>query len=446
MYFAERPHPVKPETHLKTGNLFFENTYMGDAVNFIDPSIGETRLTHDSSKDSEEERKKKKELMEKQRKDEEMKMLVSKLEDLKTSPLEIPEYKDAYKDFPRERPKIIKPEDEIGRADGSKILSSPTLKFVRKIDQDPEYKSKYLDYQRDCRKSPLSSRSTFNSSQYGVRFGRQDCKRYDHEITSEVRAQYIPYGHIPRIESLKMPANLRLEGNLDLEPEYKTAYCVKRENQLQADQRMHRRRDRSLSASRRKENYWINNNSEQFGFTNAAQDQDAFQILNTRVHEDNVCGKPPLSNRRGSKSSQMHVQRQMQSNMEENNKIKHRSTSPTYRLHVCNVDDEPKGFRHRHSPSFQSSERIHDSSSNCVLQTNIIRPYSPSFGKNTKQHINGQSFVVLDNETFDKNKNEIRRRQTDQNYNIDGTLSISKKKTKPSANWMPPWYDSTNSI
>lgn len=96
MYFAERPHPVKPETHLKTGSLFFENT-LGDAVNFIDPNIGETRLTHESSKDTEGERKKKKELMEKQRKDEEMKMLVSKLEDLKTSPLEIPEYKDAYK-------------------------------------------------------------------------------------------------------------------------------------------------------------------------------------------------------------------------------------------------------------------------------------------------------------------------------------------------------------
>lgn len=145
----------------------------------------------------------------------------------------------------------------------------------------------------------------------------------------------------------------------------------------------------------------------------------------------------------------MHVssQRQMQSDMMENNKIKHRSTSPTYRFHVCNVDEEPRGFRHRHSPSLQSSEKIHDSSSNCVFQTNIIRPYSPSFGKNIKQHTNnGQSFVVLDNETFDKNKNEIRRRQTDQNYNIDNTSSISKKRTKPSTNWMPPWYDSTNSI
>ena len=139
-------------------------------------------------------------------------------------------------------------------------------------------------------------RSTYATPEH-TRFGRQECKRYDHEFTSEVRAQYIPYGHIPRVETLKMPANLRLEGNLNLEPEYRTAYCTKRESQLQNEPRTHRRRDRSLSASRRKENYWINN-AEQFGFTNAAQDQDAFQVLNTRVHEDNVCGKPPTGSRR----------------------------------------------------------------------------------------------------------------------------------------------------
>lgn len=148
------------------------------------------------------------------------------------------------------------------------------------------------------RKPPLTMRSTFVPPEHGTRFGRQECKRHDHEFTSEVRAQYIPYGHIPRVETLKMPTNLRLEGNLDLEPEYRTAYCTKRENLLQAEQRMHRRRDRSLSASRPKENYWISNKAEQFGFANAAQDQDAFQVLKTRVHEDNVCGKPPASSRR----------------------------------------------------------------------------------------------------------------------------------------------------
>ncbi|XP_033311151.1 uncharacterized protein LOC117211420 isoform X3 [Bombus bifarius] len=442
----ERSRPIKPEIHLKTGNSFFQSTEHTD--NFIDFRTKEPQLTSESNKIAEETEKKQKKLMEKKEKNKELEMLVSRLEDLKCPPLEIPEYKDAYKDFPRERPKIVKPEDEIGRADGTKISSpSPTPRFTSKIDQDPEYNSKYLDYQRDhpvYRKPPLNLRSTYILPKY-TRFGRQEPKRHDHDFTSEVRAQYIPYGHIPRIETLKMPTNLRLEGNLDLEPEYKTAYCSKHENQLQNELRMHRKRDRSLSASRRKENYWINN-ADQFGFTNAAQDQDAFQVLHTRVHEDNVYGKPPTGGQRSSKSSQTHMQRQTQVNMPECTKVKDRSTSPTYRLHVCNVDDEPRGFRRRHSPPFQSSGRTHNPSPDCVLQNNTIRPYSPSFGKSTKQHSNGQSFVVLDNGIFDTNKNEIRRRQTDRNYNIDGTLPISRGRAKPPANWMPPWYDSTNTI
>ncbi|XP_033179160.1 uncharacterized protein LOC100744309 isoform X3 [Bombus impatiens] len=442
----ERSRPIKPEIHLKTGNSFFQSTEHTD--NFIDFRTKEPQLTSESNKIAEETEKKQKKLMEKKEKNKELEMLVSRLEDLKCPPLEIPEYKDAYKDFPRERPKIVKPEDEIGRADGTKISSpSPTPRFTSKIDQDPEYNSKYLDYQRDhpvYRKPPLNLRSTYILPKY-TRFGRQEPKRHDHDFTSEVRAQYIPYGHIPRVETLKMPANLRLEGNLDLEPEYKTAYCSKHENQLQNELRMHRKRDRSLSASRRKENYWINN-ADQFGFTNAAQDQDAFQVLHTRVHEDNVYGKPPTGGQRSSKSSQTHMQRQTQVNMPECTKVKDRSTSPTYRLHVCNVDDEPRGFRRRHSPPFQSSGRTHNPSPDCVLQNNTIRPYSPSFGKSTKQHSNGQSFVVLDNGIFDTNKNEIRRRQTDRNYNIDGTLPISRGRAKPPANWMPPWYDSTNTI
>nr|XP_033195638.1 uncharacterized protein LOC117159679 isoform X3 [Bombus vancouverensis nearcticus] len=442
----ERSRPIKPEIHLKTGNSFFQSTEHTD--NFIDFRTKEPQLTSESNKIAEETEKKQKKLMEKKEKNKELEMLVSRLEDLKCPPLEIPEYKDAYKDFPRERPKIVKPEDEIGRADGTKISSpSPTPRFTSKIDQDPEYNSKYLDYQRDhpvYRKPPLNLRSTYILPKY-TRFGRQEPKRHDHDFTSEVRAQYIPYGHIPRVETLKMPTNLRLEGNLDLEPEYKTAYCSKHENQLQNELRMHRKRDRSLSASRRKENYWINN-ADQFGFTNAAQDQDAFQVLHTRVHEDNVYGKPPTGGQRSSKSSQTHMQRQTQVNMPECTKVKDRSTSPTYRLHVCNVDDEPRGFRRRHSPPFQSSGRTHNPSPDCVLQNNTIRPYSPSFGKSTKQHSNGQSFVVLDNGIFDTNKNEIRRRQTDRNYNIDGTLPISRGRAKPPANWMPPWYDSTNTI
>ncbi|CAL7943591.1 unnamed protein product [Xylocopa violacea] len=436
--------PVKLESHLKPGKSISESTE--NKSSFIVPHTREEQLTNKLKKDSEEEEKKQKELKEKQKRDEEMKMLVSKLEDLKCPPLEVPEYKDAYKVFPRERPKIIRPEDEIGRADGSKISSLPTPKFTTKIDQDPEYKSKYLDYQRDYpiyRKPPLALRSALIPSEHSTRFGKQECKRHDQEFTSEVRAQYVPYGRIPRVETLKMPANLRLEGNLDLEPEYRIAYCTKHDTKLQTETRMHRRRDRSLSASRRKENYWMNN-AERFGFTNAAQDQDAFQVLNTRIHEDNVYKKPPAGSRRGSRSSQTQVQKQTQLDLVECY-TKDRSTSPTYRLHVCNVDDEPRGFRHRRLPSLQSST-IHDPTSDCIPQNESIRPYSPSFGKTMKYHTNGQSFVVLDNGIFDTNKNEIRRRQMDRNYNIDGTVSISRARTKTAANWMPPWYDNTNTI
>ncbi|KOC63941.1 hypothetical protein WH47_01256 [Habropoda laboriosa] len=430
--------PVKPDTYLKTRGSLFQSNENTD--NLSNTSRGrEAQLMNELNKDVEKEEKKQKELKEKQKKDEEMKILVGKLEDLKGSPLGIPEYKDAYKDFPRERPKIVKPEGKIGRADGSKISSSSTPKFSTKIDQDPEYKSKYLDYQRNYtvhRKSP----------EHGICFTRQDDKRQGRQFISEVRAQYVPYGNIPKVKTFKMPANLRLEGNLDLEPEYRTAYCAKRENQLYTEPKIHHRRDHCSSVSRRKENYWINNNNaEQFYFTNAAKDQDAFQVLNTQVHEDSIHGKPPTSSRRGSKSSQTQVQRQKQSVMAECDTLKDKSTSPTYRLHVCNVDDDSGGFRQKQSPSLQSSRRIHLSPDR-VVHSDTIRPYSPSFGKNTKQHTNGQSFVVLNNEIFDTSKNETHRVRVDRNYNIDGTLPTSKGKTRIPTNWMPPWYDSTNTI
>ncbi|CAK9811051.1 hypothetical protein ANTPLA_LOCUS6807 [Anthophora plagiata] len=429
---------IKPDTYLKSrGSLFESNNNTDDLSN---TSRGkEAQLTNELNEDVEEKEKKQKELKEKQNKDEEMKILVCKLEDLKGSPLGIPEYKDAYKDFPRERPKIVKPEGKIGLADGSKISSSPTIKFSTKIDQDPEYKSKYLDYQRNYtvnRKSP----------EHGICFTRQDDKRQGRQFISEVRAQYVPYGNIPKVETFKMPTNLRLEGNLDLEPEYRTAYCAKRENQRYTEPKIHHRRDNCSSVSRRKENYWINdNNAEQCYFANTCKDQDAFQVLNTQVHEDSTHGKPSISNRRGSKSSQMQVQRQKQSAMTECDMSSDKSTNPTYRLHVCNVDDDSGGFRHRRSPSLQSSGRIHLSPDR-VDQSDAIRPYSPSFGKNTKQHTNGQSFVVLNNGSFDTSKNEMHRIRVDRNYNIDGTLPISKGKTRIPTNWMPPWYDSTNTI
>lgn len=111
------------------------------------------------------------------------------------------------------------------------------------------------------------------------------------QATSEVRSQYIPYGQIPRIETYRMPTNLRSEGRMVLQPEYRDAYCTRRDHTFIEPR--HRHRDRSLSASKRGNNWINNNNGEQFGMINAEHDQDAFQVLQTKVHEDNVTGKPP---------------------------------------------------------------------------------------------------------------------------------------------------------
>lgn len=214
----------------------------------------------------------------------------------------------------------MKPGDEIGRSDGSKILSASVntgSKFPTKIDMDPEYKSKFLDLSNSkespvYRKPPLALRPS--ASNYNTEPRRRSRRsspsdadqRQRHFDTTEVRSQYVPYGNIPRVESVKMPANLQLEGNIDLQPEYRNAYCNARNYNVVNDQpRMHRRRERSSSESRRRDNYWTNNSmsdGENIVRKIYKDDdpQDAFRILKTRVRDDvnNVVGKPPSGNRR----------------------------------------------------------------------------------------------------------------------------------------------------
>lgn len=460
--YAGRQGSRKPEANLRASGDFYQITEASQQ--FASPRSKEAQLMAEHAKDLEDKENKTKDgekEEEKRHKKEEMKMLVSKLEDLKGPPLEIPEYKAAYKDFPRERPKLVKPEDEIGRADGSKVSSSPVhTKFSSKIDQDPEYKSIYLDLSRERplhRKPPLrpvvvsSGRTSANAS----RMSFHEPRRHDLEATSEVRSQYVSYGQIPRVETLRMPANLRLEGNLDLEPEYKNAYCSRPSLSVFNEPRMHRHRERSLSASRKKDNYWVNNNnSEQFGRINAADDQDAFQVLSTRVHEESIVGKPPSGSRRGSRSS---LVPRASIDVADHQIMRNRSPSPTYRLHVCNVD-EPRGFsRRKRSPSLPSSEKIHvtthdldDNDDDCQ------RPYSPSFAKDSRRYSdNSQAFVVLDNDNEspkiinNNNANEIRRRRTDSNFTVDSlssTMTRGRPRNKTPPNWMPPWYDSSSSI
>lgn len=242
-----------------------------------------------------------------------------------------------------------------------------------------------------------------------------------------------------------MAPNLRLEGALDLQPEYRNAYCTQRDYRSSSESRRNRSHERSHSASRKKENYWMNNeNSERFGCVNAAEDQDAFQVLNTRIHEDSIIGKPPPSSKRGFRVSQS-----LEPSQTERPVMGNRSPSPTYRLHVCNVDDEPRGFGQRkRSPPIASSERSRDPLPDRLNRNEVRRSYSPSFGRNSKQQLNGQqSFVVLDNAPINKlNKRDTRRRRKETNYNVENHLSISRGRPRTPTNWMPPWYDSTNTI
>ncbi|KAK0090368.1 hypothetical protein PV325_001142 [Microctonus aethiopoides] len=444
--FQEKRLSKLPKSHLKTGGEFISRTE--NAQHFIDPR-GAVPINHDRNSIGDDDMSKEED---KQRhKEKHMQILVSKLEDLQAPPLETPEYKDAFKDFPRERSKSLKPEDEIGRSDGSKVhLSSNHRKFSTKIDQDPEYKSKYLDKDRSLYKKPVTS--SRRPSVSSLTYGRQivpDLRQYN--ATSEVRSQYIPYGHIPRVESLRKPVTLRPEGNMNLQPEYRDAYCGRRDSTISNSNDKHS--DRSISASRRRDNNWINNdNGEQFGMINAEHDQDAFQVLQTRVHNENIIGKPPLAIRRGSRSLQ--PQRPTHLDIANPAVLKNRSPSPTYRLHVCNVDDEPRGFTHqrRRSSSLHYKTSQSPSPDREIHHDDNQRAYSPSFGRESllkHRDDKDQAFVVLNNDT-DNNPRSIdnRTRRFDRNANIEtiGIEGRGRAKNKKPTNWMPPWYDSTNTM
>ncbi|XP_039303875.1 uncharacterized protein LOC105196130 isoform X2 [Solenopsis invicta] len=454
----DKPQPQKPQMHLKAGGDFYQNTESTE--NFAHPCVKQAQEMAERTKDNNEENRWMRSQEEERKKDEEMKMLVSKLEDLNGRQLEIPEYRDAYKDFPRERPKIAKPDVEIGRADGSKVTSPSRSKFSMKIDQDPEYQSKYLDYPRDrpiYRKPPGMLRPTgvSSSGRSSACFGKpiyQECRTFDYEPTSEVRSQYVPYGFVPRVETLKMPANLRLEGNLDLQPEYRNVYCARYDRQSCDDLRTtYGRGDRSPSA--RKEYYWLNTGGQCDKTT--AQGQDSFCILDTRLHDENVTGKPPPASRsknlaiaisRSSRLSQAAAAAPRPTQLELADRAivtRTRSPSPTYRLHVCDVDNEPRGF----GRLGQSSGRVRSPSADrLMIQNDVARPYSPSFGRSRQdRRVNDQPFVILDN--VSKNvlgKSSDRRRRTDRN--LDVPVPVSRGRPKTPSRWMPPWYDNTNTI
>ncbi|XP_014205469.1 uncharacterized protein LOC106637273 [Copidosoma floridanum] len=497
--FFDRPKRKMPVPNLRPDGGFYDQTE--SKTFFTDPRVKEIELMKEMPKkraNDEEDQEEEEEERARLKKESEMRMLVSKLEDLKGPQLEIPEYKAAYKEFPRERAKLAKPGNEIGLSDGSKVPNLSPRHFTSKIDQDPEYKSMYVEHRpREPpprglpSRRPSASSSSVNNSPFGFHYNRRS--RFGEparqQPLTEIRSQYVDYGPVPRTETLRAPANLRLEGNLDMEPEYRTAFRDHRSsNPIQVAPAPSRRRsDRSLSASRRttngstkiinnnnnsngnnNNNYWIDNdNGDRFGSVNAGDQQDAFQVLHTRLHEESVVGKPPPSNRRNSRSSLARG-----SLDSERPRVRNRSPSPMYsRLQQppsirTDEDEEPmlaRNFPRRRSRRLSPSLLVHPSNNRSpspIVQKSTERAYSPSFAKEPSVSSRAQqAFVVLE----DLDDGPVRHRTIDRSYdaprpsngtannininnntNVGAPLSGMTRNRSPS-NWMPPWYDSSTS-
>jgi len=122
-----------------------------------------------------------------------------------------------------------------------------------------------------------------------------------------------------------------------------------------------------------------------------------------------------------------------------------RSPSPTYRLHVCDVDNERRGF----GRLGQSSGRVRSPSIDRLIQDDVARPYSPSFGRNRQdRRVNDQPFVILDNASKNvSGRSSDRRKRTDiVPRSIDVPVPVSRGRPNTPSRWMPPWYDNTNTI
>lgn len=94
MCIADRAQPKRPGTCLRAGEGLSQD--IESIENFIHPRVKEAQqMIELITKDDRD--KEMRDQLKNRKKDEEMRMLVSKLEDLNGRPLEIPEYRDVYK-------------------------------------------------------------------------------------------------------------------------------------------------------------------------------------------------------------------------------------------------------------------------------------------------------------------------------------------------------------
>ncbi|EFA00381.2 uncharacterized protein LOC103312209 [Tribolium castaneum] len=111
-----------------------------------------------------------------------------------------PEYRNAYIDFNK----------EVSAPRTRRRGPESHLKSEGKMDITPEYKCSYVDFPRT---RPQVKRPENSLSSEG---------EIDH--MTEKNEKYVPFANVPRTGPLKRDTELKLEGNIECQPEYRKAY------------------------------------------------------------------------------------------------------------------------------------------------------------------------------------------------------------------------------
>ena len=143
-----------------------------------------------------------------------------------------PEYSNAFTDFPRERPVTRRPRvslrqegemntttekstqfvDFLSKCKRADLARKPTnLRLEGEIESKPEYRDSYVDFPR--RRPKLQKPDSCLKPEGDI------------EKKSETEAQFVPFSRSDRSATVRKPSpNLRLEGEIHTNPEYKDSF------------------------------------------------------------------------------------------------------------------------------------------------------------------------------------------------------------------------------
>lgn len=359
----------------------------------------------------------------------------------------IPEYARSYIDFPRERPVTRKPvgqlkssNERIERSTENSMyvphkVETPrrrtpkgNLKPEGELEAKPEYNAKYLDFPR---RRPTGKRPRENLTNIG-----------DFERTTEKASQYISYGNVPRQHPAKHPENLKLEGVMEKEAEYRSRFI-----------------EYPVSRDRKSKP------CDSFNFSEPTKPKayPAFQVLDVKGQVGCQSMAKDLND------NEIKIPAEMQkSSSSDTSSLNH----PSYRLEVYNVDEKNQGFHrgnqrifpqeavvnHPMKPEHEKRQAAIEAARKRseIFETTVKSPEVPKFlteennniildnqtrknSPNLDENLNDRSFVVLDNDVYNNQfvQHDFASVRDDKFEN-----TATDQVRDSAAQWMPPpWMD-----